>query len=188
VRSRADRLRRPLNANVMRLKAKNMKSPYRLLTLALGFGVSTFVAAAGFDFAAYQRATIPQILEKHKTEECRKTKPGESIYSAYGYKYRIVTTFSRELRPLSPDMKVFLAEYGKSMPWSKDVVKAYKNEFLVQESGNDYWVPMQEQLIPAMEKELKKGQRFELYLVVIGATNSRCVFIGTEFNANPKDA
>jgi hypothetical protein len=159
----------------------------RFALLVLGIGIGTFTQATNFDAAAYQRATIPQILEKHKSAECRRTQPGESIYSMYGHKYRIVANFSRELRPLSRETREFLAHYGRSVRWSKEVVEMYKNEFLVQEQGRDYWIPLQQQLVPEMGQELKKGQRFELYLVVIGSTGNRCMFIATEFDPMPKN-
>jgi hypothetical protein len=164
-----------------------MKPRSQLALLVLGLGIGTFTQATGFDVAAYRRATIPQILEKHKTAECRRTKPRESIYSIYGHKYRIVTHFSRELRPLGAETREFLAHYGKSVRWNSDVVEMYQNEFLVQEQGKDYWVPVQEHLIPAMGKELKQGQRFELYLVLVGSIDNRCLFIATEFDPNPKN-
>jgi hypothetical protein len=142
--------------------------------------------AADFDYAAYKRATIPEILERHEATECRPTAPRESVYSAYAYKYRFITVFSRELRPISEETKEFLRRYGKAFRWNQDVVESYKHEFLVRDGGKDYWVPVQDPLLPAMGQELKKGQRFELYIAVLGATHNRCLFVATEFDATPK--
>jgi hypothetical protein len=158
----------------------------RLACLALVVCWPLLAAAANFDYAAYQRSTIPDILARHAATECRPAAPREFVLSAHAYKYRIITTFSRELRPLSEDTKEFLRRYGTSFEWNQAVIQAYRREFLVTDGGREYWVPVQEALLPVMGDELKKGQRFELYVAVLGATHQRCVFVATEFDAAPK--
>jgi hypothetical protein len=160
----------------------------RLTVLVVTLVVVASSGAAEFDPTAYNRSTISGILEKHKATECRKFTEPTTVISGATYKYRIITNFSRDLRPLSKDAKELIKRFGKSVPSNQRIVEMYQNELLVQENGADYWVPVQEQLIPAMGDELKQGQRFELYVALIGAINNRCVFIATEFNANPKDA
>ena len=160
----------------------------RFLWFMLSLGVTLTANAADFDFSAYKRTTIAGFLEKHKTTECRKLSEPTTVISAVPHKYSIVTNFSRDLRPLTQENKEFLKKYGKAIRSNQQIVEMYKNEVLVQENGVDYWVPVQEQLIPALGEELKQGQRFVLYVVLIGAVNNRCVFIATEFNASPKDA
>lgn len=92
-----------------------LKAPAnRLACLAFVVCLPLVAAAADFDYAAYQRSTIPDILKRHAATECRPLGPREFILSAYAYKYRITTTFSRELRPLSENTKEFLRRYGKS--------------------------------------------------------------------------
>ena len=159
----------------------------RLILLAVVFVLLPFAAAAEFDYSAYKRSTISGILENHKSTDCRKQAEPNTIISAIAHKYRIVTKFSRDLRALSKDGNELLRRYGKQIPSNQHVVEMYRHELLVQENGVDYWVPIQEQLIPAMGDELKQGERFELYVALIGSLNNRCVFIATEFNANPKD-
>jgi len=158
----------------------------RLSVLAFFVCSPLLAVAADFDYASYKRSTIPEILETHKATECRPTAPRESVYSAYAYKYRIITTFLRELRPIGEDTREFLRRYGKAFRWNQNVVDAYKQEFLVKITGKDYWVPVQDAILPAMGQELKKGQRFELYIAVLGATNNRCLFVATEFDASPE--
>jgi hypothetical protein len=158
----------------------------KLIVSALVIFISLSVAAAAdFDFAAYKSATLDDITTRHINKECKSNELQESTYSAYAFKYKVIATFSRKLRPLSEDTKKFLNNYAKALPSSRNLMETYKNEFLVQDNGKEYWIPVQEPLIPAMGQELKEGQRFELYLAVIGGTSNRCVFIATEFNAKP---
>lgn len=141
--------------------------------------------ASDFDYAAYKQSTIQEIIERHKRAECQSSGPQETTYSAYAYKYKIMTIFSNELRPINESTKKFLENYGKAFQWNRNLIETYKHEILIQDKGKTYWIPVQEQFIPAMRKELKAGQRFELYLAVLGGTNNQCIFVATEFNANP---
>lgn len=57
---------------------------------------------------------------------------------------------------------------------------------MVSDGGQHHWVQVQDRLLPAMGEELKKGQRFDLYIAVLGATHNGCVFVATAFDAAPK--
>lgn len=43
-----------------------------------------------------------------------------------------------------------------------------ENEYLFQECGKDYWVPVQKPVAAYFSKELKSGDTITLYLMVIG--------------------
>lgn len=137
-----------------------------------------------FDYAAYKEIALSTMLQERSKDECRETAENEFIYSAYAHKYRFKTKFTRELREIGEDKKLYLERYGKSMRWNQDVVKLYKREFLVIENGKEYWVPVQEQLLPYMGREIEVGKLFELYVAVIGSASNECIFIATEFKSN----
>jgi hypothetical protein len=49
------------------------------------------------------------------------------------------------------------------------------------EAGVDYWVPVQEVLVPAMKREFRPGEEIELFTIYIGQVDGRHIFLVNEF-------
>lgn len=82
--------------------------------------------------------------------------------------------YSGFFRPLSPSREVlfwFLASSTNSEE-TKAYVAFFKQELLVREGEIEFWVPVQEPLIPYMEDELEVGQLMTIYIRLLGAVPS----------------
>lgn len=58
---------------------------------------------------------------------------------------------------------------------------AFRRELKVVEAGIEYWVPVQEVLVPSMKVELGAGQEVELFMIYIGQVAGRHLFLVNEF-------
>lgn len=95
----------------------------------------------------------------------------------------IYTGISRLIVPA----KRRLIAFSMQSNGAPEFAKKFATEFLFIEDGVEFWLPVQDVLIPYFGKELRKGQRVELFAEWIGLTyperNSRGlhVFIVNEF-------
>jgi hypothetical protein len=133
-----------------------------------------------FDKSAYIPSSMPQIINENK--DVLLMEGVDYSISAALFKYRITVSFTKELREINADTKTLIEMWAKSLN-RKPYADMYKHEFLVQIDGVDYWIPMQEQVLPYMGNELEIGDNFTLYIVLIGAVKGNWVFLATEFEA-----
>lgn len=63
-------------------------------------------------------------------------------------------------------------------------VDRYQHEFKAVFAKETYWIPLQEDLLPHMGAELHPGDKFDLYVLVIGAIRNKLVFLATEFKSD----
>lgn len=165
-------------------KKKIMKN--KLLTLLTVSALySLAFSVYSFDYNSYKKSTLSGMLNDLADADCRPTKQNESIYSANIHKYRFEIKFTKKLRKINPDVQLYLERYAKAIPSRKDFIDLYKHAFLVKDSNKEYWLLVQEKLLPYMGNELKVGQEFEIYVVVLGSTKNQCVFLATEFQTTP---
>ena len=89
--------------------------------------------------------------------------------------------YSGEFRPLADDSRRLISAWTKSMnvPAAAD---AFRQEIRIQEPGGDYWVPVQESLVPAMRSELKSGDQIEVFLIFVGHVDGRPLLLVNAFN------
>jgi hypothetical protein len=93
-----------------------------------------------------------------------------------GAEVSVPLLFSGEIRAASPTAKQAVGFFG-----GEKVEKLFNHELHVVEKGFDGWVLVQDVLVPGLEKELKKGERFIGCLVLIGRTNTYQLYIMNEF-------
>jgi hypothetical protein len=49
-----------------------------------------------------------------------------------------------------------------------DILSLLEKELLIIECNSEYWIPVQKQLIPHFERELKSGDMVSLFIVRVG--------------------
>jgi hypothetical protein len=157
-----------------------MKEISFILLIAL---LACSAQAQDFDFASYRPSSIPNIIKEHEPTFFRNGKVLDAYFSTQIFKYRINTAFTRELREIRPDKLKFIQKWAKALGQSPEIVELYKYEFLVKQAGRDFWIPVQDRLLPSMGNELKVGQQFKLYIVLAGTVKDQWVFLATEFEA-----
>ena len=146
-----------------------MQKIYRVLIL---FVVIT-PAHAEFDFDAYPASTFAEINARHADDLLTGSRNNGYTVSTETFKYHIPVSFN----------KAVITAWQTTLRVPDDFVNRYQREFKVVFDKHTYWIPVQEGLLPAMGAELQAGDRFELYIIVIGAIKNRLVFLTTEFKS-----
>jgi len=83
--------------------------------------------------------------------------------------YRIVGIYLGDLRQMSAFRKEFIRKWwGTMYGVQKEFTHLFESELLFEVEGNQYWMPVQNELIPYFQKELSKGDRVYLYIMLVG--------------------
>lgn len=139
---------------------------------------------AEFDFDAYPSTTFSDIKARHSDDLRKARRESDYTISAVTFKYSLLVIFSKELREITPDNKTVIAAWQNALRVPDDFVNRYRHEFKVVFGKETYWIPVQEELLPQMGSELLPGDKFELYVIVIGAIKNRLVFLMTQFKSD----
>ncbi|WP_420628102.1 hypothetical protein [Candidatus Leptofilum sp.] len=141
----------------------------------------------------YTPRTIADMIEV--TNELLVTDQYPTLYIEvspdYQYPSQVEVIYTGEFREIDP-VKQFLIETwgGTISPEVGESIKgAFQQEVLVVEVENEYWIPVQEVLVPFMKDELEPGDEALIFILWVGAnilnaeTPPDRVFILNEFRA-----
>lgn len=156
----------------------------RKILLAIFLSFYIIAVQADFDFDTYQPITFAEIKARHTDDLLKASQKSGYVISADTFKYRISATFSNELRKITNDNRTVIKAWQKALRVQTDFVERYQHEFKAVFGKETYWIPVQESLLPHMGSELHPGDKFELYVIVIGAINNKLVFLTTEFRSD----
>ncbi|MDJ0911521.1 MAG: hypothetical protein QNI99_20215 [Woeseiaceae bacterium] len=135
-------------------------------------------AVADADWSDYSPGTLHEIVDRH-TEIL-----GEAdTLLVPGLKRTVHLEFGGEIRPLSDNARSAIAEWVFSMQLSTDIAELFHAEALFRESGTEYWLPIQQQLVPHLEEEVAAGDSAVLYVLWIGYEAPTWIFLINEFQA-----
>lgn len=114
-------------------------------------------------WARYQTGKLSRIISAHSY-------PG--MDNAHGVDYgndpvKARVTYMGEYRPTSEESESFISDWLKSLGHSEDA-SVYAAEFLFIEDGRKYWLPVQNNVVPYLLKELKGGENVDLLALWIG--------------------
>ncbi|HKV74107.1 MAG TPA: hypothetical protein VJN95_06285 [Gemmatimonadales bacterium] len=99
-------------------------------------------------------------------------------------KATVIYTDSSRATPI--ETMRLLRTWVKSLGIRADAPDALQTEVLFREGGHSYWLPVQQQLIPALKREVKAGQQMTILVAWVGAEGKHTinwVFIVNEFSA-----
>lgn len=90
----------------------------------------------------------------------------------YQFPSRIQVIYTGEFRDIDPIKQFIIESWGATIsPEVGESIKgAFLHEVLVVESDTEYWIPVQEVLIPFMENELNPGDDMMIYVLWVGAS------------------
>lgn len=156
-----------------------------LITMIL---MATLVSSVGlqaqeqdFDYDSYQPSSLPNIINDQKDTFFPNDQVVDHTIDANPSKYIINCIFTKDLREINPNKIEFIQIWGKTLG-HPEFANLYKYEFQVRQGGKDYWIPIQDPLLPYMGNELKIGQQFDLYIILAGTVKDEWVFLATEFS------
>lgn len=115
--------------------------------------------------------------------------PGDMHLEGPILRRRVQAIYTGQHRPIDAQAIAFYRRYEKAHGVEDSIAEHYREVFLFQENGIDYWLPVQDQVAAYFPKELKPGEPVELYLLVTGGylrtDGWAWIFPVEEFRAGP---
>ena len=145
-----------------------------LLLLFLVF--ASPVTAQEFDYAAYQPATLSDVVAGAGVHT--------AAWVAEGHpRYRTRVTFTGRIRVTPADTKRFIVRWVKAMGHPVAYADVFQQEIEISQDAVSYWMPIQDVLISQLTAEVDAGDEIDLYVLLMGAQADRIVFAISEFDA-----
>lgn len=152
-----------------------MKKTFSTLLLIFAFTIFFQTAySQGFPYHLYDTRTMAELAELNaaaeKTQTVGKT---QFAISANPFYSAVRLEYAGESRKLSERKlgfyKLWAAALGiKSSNTNYDPLDLIKTEYLFRECGKDYWITVQTPAANDFPKEMKKGDRITLYMMIVG--------------------
>ena len=151
------------------------KIPLILLALALSFPAAAL--AQDFPFDQFEPTTLAAVTHDLESEvagdlgganQAVHHKAGDILVEAPILRRRAQVIYTGQHRAMDPVAISFYRGYQKAHAVENSVADHYRDAYLFQEDGVDYWLPVQDQVAAYFRKELKPGQPVQLYLLVTG--------------------
>jgi hypothetical protein len=137
----------------------------------------------GFPWEIFKPRTLPEVIE-FTTKAVR---PDDSMFMAQNqYESKVQVVYTGQSRPIPQERKWFISSwFGMLRAEQKALADHYQLEYLYKEDSKEYWLPTQTAITKYFDKELKPGDKMDLYLVSIGAYRTKdtidCVLLVEEF-------
>ena len=140
--------------------------------------------AQGFPWEIFKPRTLKEIV----AATVKPLRPNDSMFLAQNQlESKVEVIFSGQSRPIIESRKAFIEVwFGILRADQKNLAKLYEREYLYKEGEAEYWLPTSTPITKHFDKELKPGDKVELYLISIGAYRSSkgdtdCVLLVEEF-------
>lgn len=89
----------------------------------------------------------------------------------YQFPSRIPVIYTGEFRDIDPIKQFIIESWGAAISpeVGENIKGVFLQEVLVVESDTEYWIPVQELLVPFIENELNPGDDMMIYVLWVGA-------------------
>jgi hypothetical protein len=122
----------------------------------------------GFPWNDFKPRTLKEIVNMEADVEQRNQKENNIVFHADMLPSRVRVIYIGTVRPISKVKKEMIRKWAQMMGNPESYAEHYESEFLFTEDSVEYWLPVQKQVSSYFEKELKKGDTVDLYLVRAG--------------------
>ena len=139
--------------------------------------------AQGFPWDIFK----PRTLQEVTSATTKAVRPDDHMFLAHDQlESRVEVVFTGKSRPISKVRKTFIDTwFGMLRSEQKKLAELYENEYLYKEGEVEYWLPTSTPITKYFDKELKPGDKMDLYLISIGAYRNGpdidCVMLVEEF-------
>ena len=134
-------------------------------------------------FERYKPRTLGEIIKAHSDPQLLERT--DMMLTGDTFPSRVKVIYMGTSRKITPARKQHLDMLVTSFNVEPEVISRYETEMLFIEGTEEHWLPIQKQLIPFFEKELKKGDVVVLYAEWVGAKKIsgkwEWIFIVNEF-------
>jgi hypothetical protein len=150
----------------------------RLFQTGLLLAVALLCSVAhgqGFPWDDFKPRTLKELVNMESDVEQLKDK-SNVVFHASILSSRVHVTYIGTSRKISSVKKKSIRDWAKMMKQSEDYAERYESDFLFVEDSTEYWLPVQNKVSSYFEKELKKGDTIDLYLVSAGGIRTAGVW------------
>lgn len=163
------------------------------ITLILGLLLlmSSQALAQGFPWNDFERRTLQGLVKINVAEDADDLKrypdKGQLVFRGKIMPSVVRVTYTGQSRGISSVRKKFIELWAGTYSTTPSYGSSFESEFLFKEGADDYWLPVQKQVANYFDKELKKGDLLDLYLIrpgglrVKGKEELDWVFLVEEF-------
>ena len=128
--------------------------------------------AQDIDYSHFQRSTLNALnanlaasVEKKDREIPHKV--GDNFFDAGLAPWVVEATYAGAARRMNDDEKAVVHTSFKAFE-QEPLAALYEQSTLFRVNGKDYWLPVQSAVLPYFAKELKAGDKIDLYLLQSG--------------------
>ena len=121
----------------------------------------------------YKPRTLKEVVAEGAGAESRGNK--EETMRVHGdiIPSRVRATYTGTARPLPQIKKEVLRQWARLYAGSPEgYTEPYETEMLFTEGGAKYWLAVRKKSLPQFERELKRGEAVDLYLIRVGAAKT----------------
>ena len=133
----------------------------------------------------------PRTLKEVISITVKAVRPDDSMFLAQNQlESKVEVVFTGKSRPITEARKTFINMwFGMLRADQKELAGLYEREYLYKEGEAEYWLPTSKPITKYFDKELKPGDKMDLYLISTGAYRSGgdidCVLLVEEFQKKP---
>jgi hypothetical protein len=121
----------------------------------------------------YKPRTLKEVAAKGSDAESLGNKEETMIVHADILPSRVRATYAGSARPLPQIKKEVLRQWARLYAgFPEGYTRPYETEMLFNEDGVEYWLAVRKESLPRFERELKKGEAVDLYLIRVGAAKA----------------
>jgi len=137
----------------------------------------------GFPWEIFKLRTLKEVI----SITSKAVRPGDSMFLASNQlESKVEVVFTGQSRPIIKARKSFITMWvGTLRADQKGYDELYEREYLYKEGPEEYWLATSKPITKYFDKELKPGDKMDLYLISIGAYRSKddidCVLLVEEF-------
>ncbi|HXQ69327.1 MAG TPA: hypothetical protein VN844_02525 [Pyrinomonadaceae bacterium] len=164
----------------IKLKPNCMRAMSAIAVAAL---LGTTALAQGFPWEIFKPRTLKEVIAITN----KAVRPDDDMFLAHDQlESKVEVVFTGKSRPIGKLRKNFIEWwFGMLRSEQKHLAELYDSEYLYKEGEAEYWLPTSRPITKYFDKELKPGDKIDLYLISTGAYRNGadidCVLLVEEF-------
>ncbi len=148
----------------------------RRMFQAWGVGVTAALLAGsalaqGIDYSRFQRSTLDalgaNLAAGVAKDKGHTPQVGDRAFDAALSGWVIEVSYAGAQRPMSGEETAFVRDGFRSVQ-QEPLAALYEQSMLFQVNKKDYWLPVPSAVLPYFTKELKPGEKIDLYVLQSG--------------------
>lgn len=158
--------------------------------MAISALLGTTALAQGFPWEIFKPRTLKEVISITSGS----VRPDDHMFLAQNQlESRVEVVFTGKSRPIGKLRKAFIEWwFGMLRSEQKKLAELYDSEYLYKEGEDEYWLPTSRPITKYFDKELKPGDKMDLYLISTGAyrngSDIDCVLLVEEFQKKKAQA